>query len=50
MSALFDLDRVRDNGLKAQNALVKLTGFIEVERREADMGKSSVTHGYYSPG
>jgi hypothetical protein len=30
--AFFDLNRVRDYRLEPQNALVKLTGLVEVER------------------
>jgi len=47
-SAFFDLYRVGDDRLEAQNALVKLLGLVQVECRETDVGKSSVTHGHYS--
>jgi hypothetical protein len=46
--AFFDFYRVGDDWLEAQNAFVKRTGLVEVERREADVGKSSVTHFRYS--
>jgi hypothetical protein len=42
--AFFDFYRVGDDWLEAQNAFVKRTGLVEVERREAKVGKSSVTH------
>jgi hypothetical protein len=37
-SAFFDLYRVGDDRLEAQNALVKLPGLVQVERRETDVG------------
>ena len=42
--AFFDLYRVGDDGLEPQNSLVKLAGLVEVERRETNVGKSSVSH------
>jgi hypothetical protein len=46
--AFLDLYRVGDDRLEPQNALVKLTGLVQVECRETDVRKSSVTHGHYS--
>jgi hypothetical protein len=43
--ALFDPYRVGDDRFEAQNAFVKRTGLVEVEGREANVGKSSVSHG-----
>jgi hypothetical protein len=48
MPALFDLYRVGDDRLEAENALVKLAGLVEVEGREANMGKPSVSHDCHS--
>ena len=48
VTAFFDRYRVSDNRLETQHALVKRAGLVEVEGREADMRKSSVTYDYYS--
>jgi hypothetical protein len=48
MSAFLDLYRVGDDRLKAKDALVKLAGLVQIECRETNMGKSSVTHLFYS--
>ena len=46
--AFLDFNRVGDDRLKPQDTLVELAGFVEVERRETDVGKSFVIHFYYS--
>src|ERR1044072_9435962 len=46
--AFFDRYRVDANLLEAQNTLVKLARLVEVERRQANMGNSSVPHFRYS--
>jgi hypothetical protein len=46
-AAFFDRYRVRDDGLESKNAFVKGTGLVEVKRRQANVGKSSVTHFCY---
>src|SRR5258707_12585153 len=46
--AFLDLYRIGDDRFEAQNTLVELPGPIQVECREADVGKSSMSHGYYS--
>jgi hypothetical protein len=46
--AFLDLYRIGDDRFEAQNSFVKLTGLVEVEGRETDMGKSSMGHGYCS--
>jgi hypothetical protein len=48
VTAFFDRYRVGANRLETQHALVKRAGLVEVEGREADMRKSSVTYDYYS--
>jgi hypothetical protein len=48
--AFFDVYRVVDDRLESQNALVKLTGLVQVKRREADVRKTSVSHGCRSLG
>src|SRR5215813_11476907 len=45
-SAFFDLDRVSDDGRKAQHAFVKLASLVKVKGGKADMGKYSLLHGY----
>jgi hypothetical protein len=47
-AAFFDRYRVGDDWLEAQNTFVKLAGLVEIERRETDVGKSSMSHGCYS--
>src|SRR5580698_1571898 len=47
-SAFFDLYRVGDYWFETQHVLVKLAGLVEVKSREANVGKSLVTHGYNS--
>src|SRR5947208_2837714 len=42
VSAFLDVYRVGDDRFETQNAFVKLAGLVEVERRETDVGKSSV--------
>src|SRR5882672_10762496 len=46
--AFFDLYRVRDDRLEAQDTLVKCTRLVQIEGRETDVGNSSVTHFRYS--
>jgi hypothetical protein len=46
--AFFDVYGVGDDRLEPQNALVELASLVEVERREANMGKPSVIHFCYS--
>src|SRR5262249_53196108 len=46
--AFFDLYRVRDYWLESQNALVELSGLVQVKGRQADVGKSSMTHANHS--
>jgi hypothetical protein len=48
VTAFFDRYRIGDNRFETQHALVKRAGLVEVEGREADMRKSSVTYDYYS--
>src|SRR3981189_230343 len=47
-STFFDLYRVGDDRLEPQHPLVKLTGLVQVKRRQPNVGKSSMTHGYSS--
>jgi hypothetical protein len=42
VTAFFDRHRVGANRLETQHALVERAGLVEVERRKADMRKSSV--------
>src|SRR6516165_3563650 len=44
----FDLYRIGDDRFEPQHTLVKLAGLVEVKRRDANVGKSFVTHRYYS--
>src|SRR5262249_7210966 len=44
----FDLYCVRDHRCESQNALVKLTGLVEVKCGKTDMGKSFMTHNHTS--
>src|SRR5262249_3579480 len=46
--AFFDLYRVGDDRLKAQNVLVKLARLVEIEGRQTNVGNSSVTHDHCS--
>jgi hypothetical protein len=41
-TALFDCDGVADHGFKAEDTLVKLTRFVEIERRKSYVRKTSV--------
>ena len=43
VSAFFDPYRVGDDRLEPQHALVKPAGLVEVECRETNVGKSSVS-------
>jgi hypothetical protein len=43
-TAFFNLYRVGDDRLEAQNALVKLTRLVEIEGRQTNVGNSSVIH------
>jgi hypothetical protein len=46
--ALLDLYGVCNYGPEAENALVKLTGLVEVKCGKADMGNPFMTHRYHS--
>src|SRR6267378_5313372 len=43
--ALFNLYRIGDDRFEPQNAFVELSGLVEVECRETNVGKSSMAHG-----
>jgi hypothetical protein len=47
-STFFDLYGVGDDRLETENVLVELAGLVKVERRQTNVGNSSMSHDCYS--